>query len=80
MKSEALLTVGMSYEMKVELQAISDALGMSGMGAVVRAVLEGRLPALKEIPQRMFVTPGQRQVYEQAKALRKSTIGLRGDT
>jgi len=61
---DTLLTISLTLEEKAQLYATSQAFGMSGMGAVVRAVMDGRLPPLHEMGQ--IMNPNQRNVYYDA--------------
>ena len=64
---DTVLSISVTLELKAELHAISEALGMSGMGAVIRAVLDGRQPPLSLIPETF--NEQQMNVYRQAKKL-----------
>lgn len=61
---DTALTVNMHHQTRKKLRAISTVLGLSGESEVVRAVLDGRLPALDEIPAVMFRTQRQHELYQ----------------
>lgn len=61
MTYDQLLTVSMTIDTKAKLHAAAYALGMSGKGAVVRAILDGRLPPLETLVQTL--NPSQQVVF-----------------
>lgn len=60
----SLLTIELTPEQKAALYATAKALGMAGMGAVVRAIMDGRLPPIPKLNS-YYVTPRQQEVFQE---------------
>lgn len=70
---DALLTVGLSYETKAAVHALSVAMDMS-KGAVVRSILNGDIPHLNNEEQ--YLSPRQLAIFMEEREKFLNGVGL----